>query len=118
MGFQEEMKNKLLQEKLELEQRLSKTGIKNPDRPGDWETIVPDFNPQRSSLDELADELEEYEVRKSVEGDLEMRLADVNDALARIEAGTYGICEKGGEKISEKRVLANPAARTCVEHSN
>lgn len=112
------MKNKLLQEKRELEQQLSKTGVKDFDKPGDWETKMPDFNPQASSLDELADEAEEYEVRKSVESDLELRLADVTDALVSVEAGTYGICEKGGEKIHEDRLRANPAARTCVEHSN
>jgi RNA polymerase-binding transcription factor DksA len=44
------------------------------------------------------------------------RLTDVKDALAKIDAGTYGICETSGEPIEEARLRANPAARTCMHH--
>lgn len=42
------------------------------------------------------------------------RLAAVNEALARIEAGTYGVTEEG-ELIPEARLRANPAATTLVK---
>ena len=42
------------------------------------------------------------------------RLADVDAALARRRAGTYGSCEVCGGAIPAERLAARPAARTCV----
>ena len=42
------------------------------------------------------------------------RLADVEAALARREAGGYGVCESCGEPIAAERLAARPAARTCI----
>ncbi|REK70791.1 molecular chaperone DnaK [Aeromicrobium endophyticum] len=42
------------------------------------------------------------------------RLADVDDALERVEQGTYGLCERCGRPIPEGRLEARPVARTCV----
>ncbi|MDF2145677.1 TraR/DksA C4-type zinc finger protein [Knoellia sp. p5-6-4] len=44
----------------------------------------------------------------------ERHLADVRQALARLEAGSYGICERCGEAIPGERLEARPVARTCV----
>ncbi|PSK93009.1 TraR/DksA family transcriptional regulator [Haloactinopolyspora alba] len=41
-------------------------------------------------------------------------LADVDKALARIADGSYGRCERCGEAVSRERLLARPAARTCI----
>jgi len=41
-------------------------------------------------------------------------LVEVNDALNRIEDGTYGICEGRGEPIPKQRLKAIPWARYCV----
>ena len=43
------------------------------------------------------------------------RLADVEAALARRDAGVYGICENCGRPISAERLAARPAARTCID---
>ena len=43
------------------------------------------------------------------------RLADVEAALVRREAGTYGICETCGRPIAPERLAARPAARTCID---
>jgi DnaK suppressor protein len=43
------------------------------------------------------------------------RLADVEAALARREAGVYGICETCGRPIAPERLAARPAARTCID---
>lgn len=42
------------------------------------------------------------------------RLAEVDEALARLAAGGYGRCERCGEPVPVERLLARPAARTCV----
>ena len=41
-------------------------------------------------------------------------LAEVDEALARLAGGTYGVCERCGEPIPEGRLEARPVARTCV----
>jgi len=41
-------------------------------------------------------------------------LAQNERALARIEAGTYGICESCGEPIGKARLQAFPRATLCV----
>ena len=42
------------------------------------------------------------------------RLADVDDALARIEAGEYGTCASCGRPIAPERLAARPSTRTCI----
>ena len=46
--------------------------------------------------------------------DARKHLADLDSALERIEAGEYGRCEVCGEPIAAERLLARPAARTCI----
>ena len=41
-------------------------------------------------------------------------LAEVDEALARLAGGTYGVCGRCGEPIPEGRLEARPVARTCV----
>lgn len=43
-----------------------------------------------------------------------MRLKEVDEALDRIENGTYGICEDCGGPISLKRLEVRPVAKYCV----
>ena len=41
-------------------------------------------------------------------------IEDIDDALARIEAGTYGACERCHDSIPLERLEAVPHARFCV----
>lgn len=41
-------------------------------------------------------------------------LAEIDAALARLEAGTYKTCERCGRSISDERLQARPVARTCI----
>jgi DnaK suppressor protein len=43
------------------------------------------------------------------------RLGDVEAALARREAGDYGVCQTCGRPIAPERLAARPAARTCID---
>ena len=43
-------------------------------------------------------------------------LKEVRLALARIDAGSFGLCEKGGEPLDEKRLEAIPWTRYCSAH--
>src|SRR5262245_5128525 len=41
-------------------------------------------------------------------------LTEINDALARIEQGTFGRCENCGQEISRERLEALPYTRYCI----
>ncbi|MFT3786291.1 MAG: TraR/DksA C4-type zinc finger protein [Tepidisphaeraceae bacterium] len=43
-------------------------------------------------------------------------LRDINDALAKIQNGSYGICEGTGLPISRARLEAVPWSRYSIEH--
>lgn len=43
-------------------------------------------------------------------------LKDIDDAIARIEEGSYGVCEGCGETIPQLRLEARPAARYTVQY--
>jgi len=44
-------------------------------------------------------------------------LKEIDDALERIEQGTYGICEGTGKPILKARLEAQPWARYCVDYA-
>lgn len=48
-------------------------------------------------------------------GSLQENLTEVEDALAKIEAGTYGTCDDCGNLIASARLEAVPAARFCID---
>ncbi|HEX8804431.1 MAG TPA: TraR/DksA C4-type zinc finger protein [Acidimicrobiales bacterium] len=43
-------------------------------------------------------------------------LAEVDAALERLDAGSYGRCEVCGDEIADERLAAAPTARTCASH--
>jgi RNA polymerase-binding transcription factor DksA len=45
---------------------------------------------------------------------VEGHLADIDDALARVADGSYGVCVSCGKPIPAGRLEARPSARTCV----
>ena len=51
---------------------------------------------------------------EALANELQDSLEAVNQALQRIDQGTYGICEVCGQAISEARLEAMPAARRCM----
>ena len=42
------------------------------------------------------------------------KLVEIDEALERIEDGTYGICEECGKRITSNRLKIMPFARLCV----
>lgn len=45
------------------------------------------------------------------------RLAAVDNALARMNEGTYGTCEVCGRDIGEARLEARPLSTLCIDHA-
>ena len=51
---------------------------------------------------------------EALAGELAETLSEVEAALARIDDGTYGRCERCGESIAPARLEAMPMAATCI----
>ncbi|HEV2361726.1 MAG TPA: TraR/DksA C4-type zinc finger protein [Acidimicrobiales bacterium] len=60
---------------------------------------------------ETFDRERDMSILEQVEGEL----ADVEHALRRLDAGTYGTCEACGKPIGDVRLEARPEARLCLE---
>jgi DnaK suppressor protein len=109
----EELRVKLETEKNSIIKELESFAKKDDSPKGDWETRYP--NRENGTMEEEADEVQEYGNMLPVEYSLELKLKNINIALEKIEKGNYGICEKCGKEIDEKRLLAVPEARTHLE---
>ena len=110
-------KDLLLAQKKQLEDGLTGVGLQDPEHTGDWHA-APSDRSEIDMRDDVADRLEDFEEQEATEVNLEKQLSDINLALEKIAAGTYGVCEIGGEIIEAARLEANPAARTCKAHLN
>jgi DnaK suppressor protein len=65
--------------------------------------------------EEEATEAAELETRLELEKRLMEQLAEVEHALAKFEAGTYGLCDSCGKPIDPARLEALPQASLCLE---
>jgi RNA polymerase-binding transcription factor DksA len=54
---------------------------------------------------------------RALAAQLRDQLDDVERALAKLDDGTYGLCEVCSQPIGDARLEAMPAARFCIEHA-
>lgn len=107
----EEMKGKLIEEKIKLEADLDKIAIQTEEG---YKAKVEDLGREE---DDNAEEMEEKEANQGLIQVLSKNLSDVDKALEKFEGGTYGKCEHCSENIPEARLDAYPAAKSCVKCS-
>ena len=111
----EQNKQKLEAEKARLELEMGSMGQRNPRVANDWETAPEEAGTEPDLVDQ-ADIITNRENTAAIFGDLEARYDEIVAALARIENGTYGVCGVCGAPIEEARLVADPAATTCMAH--
>lgn len=105
------IKNKLEKEKEKLENELKGFAVKDKKLKGDWDTIYPKLG--NNSLEDEANEVEEYGNLLPIENALELELQKINRALTKIKKGKYGLCEKCKKPISLKRLNVYPQSVYC-----
>ena len=49
-------------------------------------------------------------------GDLTRLLGETDEALARMDRGTFGLCQTCGDPIETERLVADPLTRVCLDH--
>ena len=64
--------------------------------------------------EEEATETADLENRLALEKRVLDQIADVETAITKLDAGTYGKCEKCGQTIAPARLEALPYARLCI----
>ena len=64
---------------------------------------------------EQAQERENDEVVDAIGNETTQSIQVIRAALERIDDGSYGICDRCGEKISRARLEAIPESTQCVE---
>ena len=112
----DELKKSLESEKKSITRELENFAKKDDQPKGDWETVYP--NRENGSMEEEADEVQEYDNMLPVEHSLELKLKDVNLALEKMAQEKYGACENCGKQIEEYRLKAIPEARLCIICNN
>jgi len=96
-----EIRKRLLSLQRELQQRLDKTQSE-----------------ERKEVQERQDTdaqlWEASDIRDGLDDEASNELREVNIALARLEAGDYGICSSCGEPVDPRRLEAVPYATLCM----
>ncbi len=110
--FLEEQKGLLLVEQNKIKERLANFATESKTHEGEWASNMPDFD-KSSSLEEEADEVEEFGMRLALEQSMEEQLKAIEMALEKIKKATYGICEKCGKEIPQGRLKVYPQANFC-----
>jgi len=64
---------------------------------------------------EQAAQLGNVAVVSALEAEAKRELAEIDAALRRLDAGTYGVCVSCGEPIGEQRLTVRPASLECLE---
>ena len=99
---EDEVRNRLIAKQSELQRRI--TGTQATER-----SEVAEGDNDNAQLWEVSD------IRDDLDDQAAHELEQVNQALARLNAGEYGECIECGEPISEARLRALPYATLCIQ---
>ncbi len=104
----------LLEERARVVSALA--GLRD-EHPGSLEDETEEVNASLDSDDlaETASATLGREIDYTLGENSEQVLADIDAALARIEAGTYGTCTNCSKQISVARLEAHPSASLCID---
>ena len=111
----DDIKDKLEKEKKQLENSLGDVATKDPKAKDDYDAKFKNFGDPIFDNSAEAAEVSLYDSNLSVEGNLELKLRDVNDALDRIKKGNFGKCGTCGKNIDNARLEASPTAKLCMD---
>ncbi len=103
-----ETSQQLLRDQLQEERERVREQLANL---GQGDAADLDFDENFADSGQVTAERGEVE---ALSGQLSETLQDIEDALAKFDAGTYGECESCHQRIPEARLEAMPAARLCI----
>ena len=107
----DQLKSALLEERTRITHAIEYLHEENP---GSLEDETGDAAPD-NHLGDMATATFDRELDYTLEENAEEILAAIDAALARMEDGTYGICQNCGKPISPERLEAIPWATRCID---
>jgi RNA polymerase-binding transcription factor DksA len=118
--FLDLQKQALLKTKQELIDALKERDAKldkNVKNYEDYDVRSPHLSKDNEALDldVEAQEVAGFETRIDIENTFEEKLANIDLALKKLEAGKYGVCSVCHKNISESRLQALPEAQVCMD---
>ena len=108
----EDFRKRLLDERTELEKQLEEL------EESSFSSPQSDMTGEAGFDEEFADAgtaTFERERDLSIENNVRDLLGKIDKALGRIDAGTFGICERCGKPIERARMKALPYANLCIK---
>jgi len=109
----EHFRQLLINQKRDIEQTINTMKKNNTGTQGEY------YPTELSNYDnhpaELGTDLFHVEMNTALKVHEENVLKEIQDALERIDEGTFGKCEFCGNEISEERLEAIPYARLCID---
>jgi len=109
----EHFREALLDERRRVEHAIATLRAEHPGSLGDE---VEETSPTAdNNLAETATATLGREIDYTLGDNAEQVLSEIDGALNRIEAGTYGTCVNCGEEIPRRRLEANPWASLCID---
>ncbi len=99
----ESFRKRLEDERGHLIADLERLAVTEQDNPG-YSTHIAD------DATEVLENTKNHALRQN----LQRLLGKANDALAKLDKGTYGLCEDCGDKIDRARLKALPSATLCI----
>ncbi len=109
----ERFREVLLEEKNRLQAQSKR--IQRRDSAEDVADELTDLSDYDNHPADAASETFERGKEQAIDENTERLLNSINRALEKIDAGTYGICDRCGVEISKARLEAIPYATFCLE---
>ncbi len=109
----QDVRKKLVQEKAKILEELMK--IKGESLNKSFKDASGDLSGYTFHMADMATDLYDREFSLELaEGERE-RLYALDEAIKRIDEGTYGKCDSCGGKVSKQRLKVMPQAKYCIE---
>lgn len=109
----ERFRTTLLEERGRVEKAIAKLRDEHSGAVGD--NVEEISASSDNHLAETATATLDREIDFTLEDNSSQVLSEIDEALKRIEAGTYGICTNCGREIAQERLEAYPWASLCID---
>jgi len=105
-------RERLLEERKRVEAAIQ---YLREEHPGSLEEEIEESVGSDNHLGDTATATLDREIDYTLEENSEQVLAEIDDALQRIEDGTFGTCRTCGQPIAPERLEAMPWATQCID---
>ena len=90
-----------------------KTEIVRSNNEALYNSSVDDNSASADIVDQASSYTEKNVEMKAINRQIKL-ISKIDQAIKKIENGTYGFCEETGEAIGIKRLIARPVAKLCI----